>query len=73
MTKVAQFDALNKLVPAMLLLISITIFRCKLNRNRNKKFFVREKIILVHLSIFLIFVVVYSINLESYRRSQNAP
>ena len=70
MTRVAEFDAVNKLVPALLLIISITIFRLKLSCNRNQRFFAREKIILVHVTIFLLFVLVYAINLISYSRSQ---
>jgi len=73
MTRVAEFDAVNKLVPALLLIISITIFRLKLNCNRNKRIFAREKIILLHVTIFLLFVLVYAINLISYSRWQAAP
>ena len=54
----------------MLLIISITIFRCKLNRKQNRKFFAREKIILVQVVIFLLFIVVYAANLVFLSRSQ---
>ena len=73
MTKLVELDAVNKLMPVLLLVISLTIFRFKLNYNRNQKFFARETIILVHLTISILFVVVYAANLMLYSRSYNTP
>lgn len=57
--KVYSFDAVNKLLPASLLVISIVLFRCKFNSTQTKKLFASEKIILVHVVIFLSFIIVY--------------
>jgi len=57
--QVQNFDAANKLLPAILLMVSIVFFRCKFNNNQSKKVFAREKIIAVHLAVFLSFVTSY--------------
>ena len=58
--KAYVFDSVNKLLPAILLIISILIFRSKFNNEKTQKVFAKEKkIVLVHLVIFFSFIILY--------------
>ena len=56
---VFSFDAANKLLPAILLIISILLFRFKFNSKVQQKVFAREKLVLVHLIIFVSFLIAF--------------
>ena len=60
MSKVWNFDAVNKFLPAILLIISVLLFRHKFNSKQSQKIFAREKIIAIHLGIFISFIIVYA-------------
>jgi uncharacterized protein (DUF486 family) len=62
MEKVLSFDAANKLLPAIVLIISIVFFRYRFSGKRNQKIFARENIIVVHIAIFLFYVTTYAAN-----------
>lgn len=58
--KVYAFDAVNKLLPAILLIVSILVFRGMFNSKQAQKVFAKEKkIVLVHLVIFISFIILY--------------
>ena len=61
--KVRSYDAVNKLAPAILLIISIVLFRCKLKIKSSKKFFAIEKLMIVHMTLFISYVLVYTASL----------
>ena len=61
--KVDNFDTANKLLPAILLVITILLFRCQVSRLRTRTFFSREKLMLVHTAIFLTYLLAYVTNL----------
>ena len=65
MSKVWNFDAINKFVPAILLIISVLFFRIKFNSKQSNKVFANEKIIALHLGIFLSFIIFYAPSLVS--------
>ena len=71
--KVYSLDFLNKLLPASLLVISILLFRIKFNSAKTKKLFASEKIILVHVAIFLSFIVVYAAERTLVNNSSSQP
>ena len=56
---VENFDAVNKLLPAILLIITILLFRCQVNGLQTSAFFSREKLMLFHTAIFLAYVCAY--------------
>ena len=60
MLNVGKFDAANKLLPAIVLIISILRFRCKLKSKHAHKIFAIEKLMIVHIAIFLSFVIIYA-------------
>ena len=61
--KVRIYDAVNKLVPAILLIISIVLFRCKLKNQRSNKVFAIEKLMIISLAIFIFYVIIYAASL----------
>ena len=71
--KVLDYDAVNKLVPAIILIISVLLFRCRFKSKQSQKVFAREKIIVVHVVLFLFFVVVYALNLILYSYWLDSP
>lgn len=60
MFKVNKFDIVNIFLPAIVLIISVLLFRCRFNSKQSQKFFARERIIIVHLTIFLSSVILYA-------------
>lgn len=49
---------MNKLLPAILLVISIVVFRSKFNSQQAHKVFAKEKkIVFVHLVIYISFII----------------
>ena len=58
--KVYNFDPANKLLPAILLIISVLLFRCRFNSKKSQKVVASEKVIIIHVSLFLSFVVTYA-------------
>ena len=60
MNKVEKLDAANKFSPAIVLVISVLLFRCRFNGKQSKKVFAREKVIVVHVVLFLSFVITYA-------------
>lgn len=58
-TIVLNFDAVNKLAPALLLISAIIRFKRIINRQKEEIFFSREKLMRAHLIIFLIYIVFY--------------
>jgi len=56
---VSGFDALNKLLPAILLLCTVLILRCQIYKLQSKAFVAREKLIFIHMSIFLSYIFAY--------------
>ena len=58
--KVYNFDPANKLLPAILLIISVMLFRCRFNSKKSQKVVASEKVIIIHVSLFLSFVVTYA-------------
>ena len=73
MRKVFKFDAVNKLIPAILLIITVLLFRCRFNSKQSKKVFAREKLIVVHVAIFLLFVTSYAASLVLYSYYVRSP
>ena len=73
MNDVANFDALNKLLPAVLLILSILLLRCRVNGKKSKEVFAREKIIAFHVVIFLSLVTVYATNIILYSYYVSSP
>lgn len=61
--KVRLFDTVNKLLPAILMIISILFIRLKLRRKQTMKVYSIEKLITVHIAIFLTYVIVYTASL----------
>ena len=70
---VRDYDGANKLLPAIVLIVSIVLFRCKFNSKQSKKVFAREKIIVVHVIIFLFFLGTYAPSLILYSNYQASP
>ena len=68
MQKVKTFDPANKLLPAIILIISVLLFRCRFNGEQSQDVVANEKVIVAHLGIFITFVLTYaaSIILSSY-------
>ena len=60
MNKVEKLDTANKFSPAIVLVISVLLFRCRFNGKQSKKVFAREKVIVVHVVLFLSFVFTYA-------------
>ena len=73
MYKVESFDAANKFLPAIVLIISVLLFRCKLNGKQSKQVIANEKIIVVHVVLFLSYVITYAsyLILDSYSTSSS--
>ena len=59
--QVQNFDAANKFLPVILLIVTIQLFRRLFTKMQVRTFFPREKLILVHTIIFLFYVVVFAI------------
>ena len=55
-----NYDVFNKLFPAILLIISVVLFRCRFKGKKSEKILAREKIIVVHLVIFASYVLTYA-------------
>ena len=51
--KVQQFDVANKILPATVLIVTVLLFRYRLQKSKLEKVFAREKIIVFHLSSML--------------------
>ena len=66
--KVYSFDPANKISPAIVLIISVLLLRCRFNGKQSQKLFAREKVIVVHVVLFLSYVITYatSLILSSY-------
>ena len=50
-----NLDFVNKVLPAILLIFAIMLFRRKIDRLRERTFFSREKLMRFHTVIFLVF------------------
>ena len=59
MDKIFILDAVNKILPALLLIITIMIFKGQINKLSARSFFAREKLMLVHTLLFCVFIVAY--------------
>ena len=57
--KVKTFDSVNKFLPAFLLIISVLLFRCRLNGKQSENVIPNEKVIVVHVALFLSFILIY--------------
>ena len=72
--KVYGFDVVNKLLPALVLVISIFFFRRQFNSKQAQKVFAKEKkIVLVHLGIFISFIIVFGTYYALRLKSLNSP
>ena len=58
--KVISFDPANKLLPAIVLVISVLLFRCRFNSKKSQKVVANEKVIVFHVILFLSYVITYS-------------
>ena len=61
--RVYSFDAANKFLPVIVLIISILLFRRRFDGKQSQKVIANEKIIVVHIILFLSYAVFYSIYL----------
>ena len=61
--KVYNFDPANKLLPAILLIISVLLFRCRFNSKQSQKVVASEKVIIIHVALFLSYVMTYAYRL----------
>ena len=59
--KIKIFDAVNKLLPGIVLIISVLVLRSRFNGKKSNKFFAREKVIVVHVALFLFYILTYAI------------
>ena len=73
MGAVANYDALNKVTPALLLILSILLFRFRFNGNKSKQVFARENIIAIHVIIFVSFIITYAPNIVLYSYYVSSP
>ena len=62
--KIQNFDAANKFLPVILLVVTIQLFRRQFTKIHLKKFFPRERLILVHTIIFVFYGIVFAISLS---------
>lgn len=59
MQKIFILDVVNKILPALLLIITIMIFKSQIKKLKACAFFPREKLMLVHTLVFCVFIVAY--------------
>ena len=55
-----NFDSANKLLPAIMLIISVLLFRCRFNGKQSQKVVASEKVIVIHVALFLSYVMTYA-------------
>ena len=62
------YDVANKFLPAIVLIISVLYLRSRFNGKQSEKVFAREKIIIVHVTLLLSFIITYAsfLFLDSY-------
>ena len=59
MNKLFICDAANKILPAIVLILSVLFFRWRFNSQQLQKVFARENIIVVLLGIFFFYIITY--------------
>ena len=71
--KATNFDTANKVLPAILLIISVLLLRCRFNGKQSKKVVASEKVIIVHVSLFVAYIMSYASYLISNSYYSNLP
>ena len=64
---------MNFLLPAIVLIISLLIFRCRLNGMQTRNIFAREKLVAVHIAVFLSFAITYTTSFALYSYWYSSP
>ena len=59
LNKVIEYDPANKILPAILLIISVLLFRFRFNGKQSQRVIANEKLIVVHVSLFVFYAITY--------------
>ena len=50
---------MNKLLSAIVLIISVLLFRCRFNGKKSQKVVANEKVMVVHVTLFISYFIAY--------------
>ena len=59
LNKVIEYDPANKILPAILLIISVLLFRLRFNGKQSQRVIANEKLIVVHVTLFVFYAITY--------------